>query len=185
MSGSSRALRLVGALVVVVAAALATGSALAAPARHDARSKQVVLTSLEHGVLADINAFRSAHHLAPLRVSVELTQAADQHSREMATDGYFAHHSANGGAFWKRIAGFYGAGNWRLWSVGENLLWSSPGVSPEEALQMWEQSPEHRKNLLTPQWREVGISAVHVAAAPGAFHGLGVTIVTADFGVRS
>jgi hypothetical protein len=28
------------------------------------------------------------------------------------------------------------------------------------------------------------VSAVHVARAPGAFHGLGVTIITTDFGVR-
>jgi hypothetical protein len=45
-------------------------------------------------------------------------------------------------------------------------------------------SPEHRANLLSPTWREVGVSALHVAAAPGAFQGLDVTIVTTDFGVR-
>jgi len=49
---------------------------------------------------------------------------------------------------------------------------------------MWMASPEHRANLLTARWRQVGLSAVHVAAAPGTFNGLDVTIVTADFGVR-
>ena len=45
-------------------------------------------------------------------------------------------------------------------------------------------SPEHRANLLSAKWREIGLSAVHVQAAPGTFDGLDVTIVTADFGVR-
>ena len=35
-----------------------------------------------------------------------------------------------------------------------------------------------------PAGREVGISAVRVHAAPGTYHGLDVTIVTTDFGVR-
>jgi uncharacterized protein YkwD len=49
---------------------------------------------------------------------------------------------------------------------------------------MWENSPEHRKNMLDPHWREVGISAVHVSSASGVYRGLPVTIVTTDFGVR-
>ena len=49
---------------------------------------------------------------------------------------------------------------------------------------MWLDSPEHRKNLENPSWREIGVSAVHVAQAPGVYHGQEVTIVTTDFGVR-
>jgi uncharacterized protein YkwD len=49
---------------------------------------------------------------------------------------------------------------------------------------MWMTSPEHRANLLDRNWREIGLSAVHSASAPGVYHGGAVTIVTADFGVR-
>ncbi len=52
------------------------------------------------------------------------------------------------------------------------------------ALKLWLASPEHRKNLVDPTWREIGVSAVHVAHAPGVYHGRDVTIVTTDFGVR-
>ena len=38
--------------------------------------------------------------------------------------------------------------------------------------------------MLASRWREIGIAAVHVAAAPGAYRGLDVTIVGTDFGVR-
>jgi uncharacterized protein YkwD len=46
-------------------------------------------------------------------------------------------------------------------------------------------SPGHRKNILTPRWREIGLSAVTVRSAPGVFSGRDVVIVTTDFGVRA
>jgi uncharacterized protein YkwD len=184
MAASSKRLRLATALVTLLASAVAAGSAFAARIHHAARSSSVRVSALENNVLADINAFRIRHHLAPLRMNLELTRAADQHSEEMARLGYFAHSSADGAAFWRRIQSYYGSADWSLWSVGENLLWSSPSVSARRALQMWIASPEHLRNLLTARWREIGVSAVHVSSAPGTFHGLGVTIVTTDFGVR-
>lgn len=164
---------------VLAAAALVVPAAAAAPQRA-----RVALTPLESGVLVDINNFRRAHDLTPLKLSVRLGAAARAHTQEMAADGYFAHASNDGSLFWKRIQAFYGSSPWRYWSVGENLLWSSPDVSPSKALQMWLASPEHRANLLNPRWREIGVAAVHVAAAPGVYKGLDVTIVTTDFGVR-
>jgi uncharacterized protein YkwD len=50
---------------------------------------------------------------------------------------------------------------------------------------MWMASPEHRAILLGADWREVGFAAVHELRARGAYHGRQVTILTADFGVRS
>jgi uncharacterized protein YkwD len=164
--------------VAFVAAAVAA-AAVAAPGRPT-----VALSPLERGVLVDVNAFRTSHHLATLRLSTQLTAAALAHTQEMASDGYFAHESADGSAFWKRIQGFYESTPWSFWSVGENLLWSSPDVDASGALQLWLHSPEHRANLMNPRWREIGVAAVHALAAPGAFHGLDVTIVTTDFGVR-
>jgi uncharacterized protein YkwD len=145
---------------------------------------RVALTALEGGVLQQLNAIRVRHGLTPLRISAPLTASADQHTREMAADGYFAHPSADGTAFWKRIRRWYGEGGYGLWSVGENLLWSSPDVDPAGALKLWMNSPEHRANILDPHWREIGVAALHADDAPGTYHGLSVTIVTTDFGVR-
>jgi len=185
MVGWVGAARLAAGAATVVLAGAAAGFAPAARAQHTRQNGgEVALSSLEYRVLQDINSFRHAHHLSSLRISVALTQAADQHSHEMAAKGYFSHNSANGAAFWQRIERYYGAHDWSYWSVGENLLWASPDVSAARALRMWENSPEHRANLLTPGWRQIGISAVHVASAPGTYQGLGVTIVTTDFGVR-
>ncbi len=102
----------------------------------------------------------------------------------MAVHGFFRHESSDGSAFWKRVQNFYGQGRYPYWSVGENLLWSSPNVDARRALRMWLASPPHRANLLDPKWREVGLAAVHAPRAGGVYGGSEVTIVTADFGVR-
>jgi uncharacterized protein YkwD len=180
--------------IAVAAALVALGSATSAWAssgslrgathRVAPRGSVVAVSSLERDVLVDVNQLRASHHLAPLRLSAGLAAAARQHSQQMAVDGYFAHQSFDGSSFWKRIQRYYAQGRFGYWSVGENLLWSSPDVDASGALQMWMNSPEHRANLLAPRWREIGLSAVHTSSAPGVFHGLDVTIVTADFGVR-
>jgi uncharacterized protein YkwD len=157
---------------------------VASPAGASSQRPATSLSTLEQGVLSDINVLRKQHGLAPLRLSASLSAAARQHSSEMAARGYFSHSSANGSSFDKRIARFYPVGGSRYWSVGENLLWSSPDVDAGGALDMWWNSPEHRKNMLTARWREIGLSAVHVPSAPGTYGGREVTIVTTDFGVR-
>jgi uncharacterized protein YkwD len=179
--GISRSPLVLAAALLCVALATAT-VALGSPSHPSAPAAS--LSSLELGVLADINAFRRQHRLAPLRLSAALTSSAREHSRQMAADGYFAHQSADGTAFWKRIQRYYKSSPWHYWSVGENLLFSSPDVDAKGAVQLWLNSPEHRANLLTARWREIGVSAVHVSAAPGTYRGLDVTIVTTDFGVR-
>jgi uncharacterized protein YkwD len=151
-----------------------------ASSKHPTRS----LSSLEQGVLTDINNLRRQHGLSSLRLSSRLSAAARQHSTEMATRGYFSHDSANGATFDRRIARYYPIAGSHYWSVGENLLWSSPDVDAGGAFDMWWNSSEHRKNMLTARWREIGLSAVHVGAAPGTYGGREVTIVTTDFGVR-
>ncbi|MFL5950293.1 MAG: CAP domain-containing protein [Gaiellaceae bacterium] len=157
---------------------------VASPAGASSQQPTTSLSSLEQGVLSQINSVRKEHGLAPLRLSGHLSAAARQHSDEMAARGYFSHDSVNGSSFDKRIARYYPVGHSRYWSVGENLLWSSPDVDPNGAVDMWWNSPEHRKNMLTARWREIGVSAVHVPAAPGTYGGRAVTIVTTDFGVR-
>jgi uncharacterized protein YkwD len=174
-----------GAKTVIAVALVALLGALAAPAAHSGKAtSRVTLTGLESGVLVELNKIRAHHGLQPVKISARLTAAAAQHSKEMGAAGYFQHNSNDGTAFWKRIGRYYASSGYGYWSVGENLLWSSPQVDPAGAMQLWMNSPEHRANILTARWREVGISAVHLAAAPGTYKGLEVTIITTDFGIR-
>jgi uncharacterized protein YkwD len=164
-------------VLAALAAALASPAAASAPAL-------TFQVSLGPQIVARMNAVRASHGLRPLRMSRGLRAAARQHSVEMASKGYFDHSSANGTAFWKRIARFYGSGGYRYWSVGENLYYESPDTTAASTLSAWMHSPEHRQNILTREWRDVGVSAVHAVGASGEYAGYPVTIVTVDFGVR-
>jgi uncharacterized protein YkwD len=119
-----------------------------------------------------------------LRESAALDRAAQRHSLEMGRLGYFSHSSANGMQFWQRIRHFYPAHGYSYWAAGENLVWASPSLSVKGAMRLWIGSPPHRANLLSRQWRQIGISAVAVARAPGVYGRRRVTIITADFGIR-
>ena len=174
-------------LLALVVAVAATTVALAAPAGAG-RGTQVIGLHAErglgNGLLQEMNLLRRRHGLARLRTSPALRAAALMHSRRMAVRGFFRHESSDGSPFWKRVENFYGQGRYGYWSVGENLLWSSPNIDARRALRMWLASPPHRANLLDPKWREVGLAAVHAPRASGVYGGSEVTIVTADFGVR-
>jgi uncharacterized protein YkwD len=173
-----------GLVLTLLFIAFAAAVAGRSEAGRDAGRNIAARNDLERGVLAEINALRRKHGLTPLRASSALRAAADVHSSSMATRGFFTHESADGTTFWKRVRRYYGDTGRAYWSVGENLLWSSPEVDVGGALRMWLNSPPHRKNLLTARWREIGLSAVHVDSAPGVYRNAPVTILTADFGVR-
>lgn len=160
---------------------------LTAPAATSAPSRVRVtaVAPLNRQILRELNRVRLAHGLTALKPSSRLAAAAAKHSRAMATKGFFAHSSANGAVFWKRIERFYPTGEHRYWEVGENLVWQAPELSAKQAVRRWMKSPPHRVNLLKPGWREIGLAAVHSRSAPGAYRNMAVTIVTADFGVRS
>lgn len=142
------------------------------------------LPELQVGVLAAVNDFRRAHGLPPLKASSALAAAAREQSVSMAEHGFFSHTSFGGSPFWKRVETKYPRPAGGGWRVGENLVWRSPWLTAQRALELWLESPPHRENLLRAVWREIGISAVHAASAPGVYDGLDVTILTADFGVR-
>jgi uncharacterized protein YkwD len=172
------AFRFTLALALLVAAVCLVDSAVAS-----SRS-ETNLQTLNRKVLASVNRFRVAHGLVALRESAALERAARRHSLEMGRLGYFSHSSAGGMQFWQRIRRFYPAHGYSYWAAGENLVWASPSLSAGGAMKLWISSPPHLANLLSRQWRQIGVSAVGVARAPGVYRHSRVTIITTDFGVR-
>jgi uncharacterized protein YkwD len=171
--------------VSVVAAVLAAVVAVAAPAvaRPSGSVGTRGLTPLESGILLRLNAIRAEHKLAPLRVNPRLAAAADKHSQDMVARGFFDHNSVSG-SFEQRLRRLYGSSGAGRWSAGENILWSSPGLDPKQALDRWMASAPHRANILSSRWREIGVGAVARAGAPGVYGGQDVVVVTTDFGYR-
>lgn len=154
-------------------------------ARPAAPASSAILSAYEADIVRRMNAIRTARGLRALRISRQLSAAAAYHTNQMGLRGFFEHESANGADFWKRIERFYPSRQARSWSVGENILWGSPEISAAKAVREWMQSPPHRANILSREWREVGLGAAHFDSAPGEYRGGPVTIVTADFGART
>jgi uncharacterized protein YkwD len=138
----------------------------------------------ENVLLREINQVRAQNGLGALRSSRPLAEAAEFHSRSMASRGFFAHESPDGASFWKRVERFYPSRGFHYWSAGENLAYGSPSMSADGAVRAWMNSPGHRANMLSTTWAEIGIGAVHVDSAPGVYAGRPATIITTDFGVR-
>ena len=171
--------------LVLVLVLLSCGTVAGAAAAPTPTRTLTAANALETQVLSELNGVRRRHGLVPLRISQPLTAAADTHTISMGTHGFFAHDSRDGTEFWQRVKRFYGPGGYASWSVGENLLWATRGLSAAAAVKLWMESPGHRKNILTPRWREIGLAALSVDAAPGVFGGRDVVIITTDFGARS
>ncbi len=136
-------------------------------------------------VLREVNRVRAARGLHALRATPSLAAAARRHSTQMGQRGFFDHSSADGTPFWRRIERFYGDRGFRKWAVGENIFWQSPTtIAAISVVRSWLGSPGHRENLLSRQWRDVGVGAISLPSAPGVYGGSPVTIVTLDFGKR-
>ena len=156
----------------------------AAPAQPG-KPPVTALGTVERPLLAAINAFRRAHDLRPLRFSASLGRAAGAHARAMAWGGFFSHASADGTPAASRIARFYSPAGASHWAVGEILLWRAQSVTAAEALQIWLASPQHRRELMSSEFREIGVAALTASNAPGVFGGHDITILVTDFGARS
>jgi uncharacterized protein YkwD len=184
------------AAFVLVVLAFSGASAAAAPVLVPQASRPIPLLSsgqassaalkrLGAGVLQEVNRVRAARGLPALHSAPSLAVSARRHSTQMGRRGFFAHESADGTPFWRRIERFYGDDGFRSWEVGENLFWQSPSsLAAIAVVRSWLASPGHRANVLSRDWRDAGVGAVSLPSAPGVYRGAPVTIVTVDFGKR-
>jgi uncharacterized protein YkwD len=141
--------------------------------------------SLQPGILVAINKVRVSHGLRPLRNSRLLARAAQAHARALALAGDFQHEWPDGRPFGSWIRSYYPLGSYGYWSSGENLLWTAGGLTTPDAIRMWLASPTHRRNMLDPRWREIGVGVVHADGAGGAFAGYAIDLAATEFGTRS
>jgi uncharacterized protein YkwD len=98
--------------------------------------------------------------LAPLRLSGALDRSAGLKTRWIIACRAFS-HTACGRSFTSAFSAvdyLYGD-----WVVGENLAWGSgfPGTV-RNTFDRWLHSPEHREDIIRPDWRDIGMAFVHV-----------------------
>ena len=116
-----------------------------------------------------MNEARAANHVPPLHADMRLERAARGHSSAMLRSGSFSHGAV--GARIRRV----GVKSPR---VGENLAWGVGQMARARSIvRMWLSSPAHRRNLLDPRFKLVGVGAVR-----GSYSGYsGALVITTDF----
>jgi uncharacterized protein YkwD len=125
----------------------------------------------EQALLDAVNAARAANGLAALTVDASLEGAARAHTENLLANGAFTHDfvDANGSTPFGGWIGRWYRGN----CAGENLASGSPSLTPEQAVQLWLNSPGHRANMLSTRFTTIGV------ALQGSN---GTWIATTDFG---
>jgi len=133
-------------------------------------------------VLCFMNAMRANEGLPALAENQQLEDASVKHSQDMVDRKFFAHDTPDGVDVVARLRAIGYVPSAGDWVVGENLAWGSGALAtPRAIVQAWMDSPAHRENLLSPDYREVGVgivSGVPVRDADG-----GATFTT-NFGTK-
>jgi uncharacterized protein YkwD len=176
-----------------LAAAAAVLSAFALTAPADARAvtdcagADVVATpqdarSFERSTLCLLNAQRTSAGLRALSTRATLSRAAAGYSARMVRESFFAHQPPAGQGLAGRLArAGYLSHAAADWFVGENLAWATgTAATPRQLVAAWMASPGHRRNILEPAFRDVGVGMASGTPAAGPD---GVTVAT-DFGTR-
>jgi uncharacterized protein YkwD len=138
---------------------------------------------VDRAILCLLDAQRAAHGLPPLRASGALGRAAARYAHTMARRRFFSHVSPSGSTPVSRIARTSYLRHAATWALGEDIAWGTGAdATPAGVVAAWMASPPHRRNILDPSFRDVGIGAARGAPVRGVRGG--ATFV-ADFGVRS
>ncbi len=110
------------------------------------------LTWVRSQVLLAVNAARREHRRRPLVPDENLDQAAQAHAGDQLQRAYYAHESPEGEKVRER-AEKAGALGFRI--IGENI---AKGLfDPEEVVRRWLESSGHRRNILHPRYRKLGV----------------------------
>jgi uncharacterized protein YkwD len=127
------------------------------------------LSQAESIIISQTNHFRQSHGLTPVSKNKHLTAAAE----------YFAHYRARTNKYGHTADGQQPSDRARNHGynyciIAENIAYqnSSAGFATKQLAERfvkgWEQSPEHRKNMLTPLVIDLGVAVAH-SSKSGAY----------------
>ena len=122
-------------------------------------------------VIQMVNESRKSAGILPVEENEILSQIAAEKLSDMVEKKYFAHYSPSGISPWY----WFEKNKYDYKYAGENLAINFETV--EEQHDAWMKSPTHRKNILNPNYQQIG-----VAVAAGDISGQTSIIAVQEFG---
>ena len=121
-------------------------------------------SAYESQVLSLINNIRAQNGLGALTLDSQLNAAALEHSLDMACNAIVSHTGTDGSSWYTRVAA-QGFANYN--SARENIYVGNPafGGDTNGAFNWWMNSEIHRKTLMNPDQKLIGISYVYSDAS--------------------
>lgn len=120
------------------------------------------------------NQKRAENGLPPLTANTQLEQAASMKADDMFAKDYWAHDAPDGTTPWV----FIKSAGYEYVYAGENL--ARGFVNSEDIVNAWMASPNHRENLLSENFKEVGFSV-----KSGELNGEETFLVVQEFGNKT
>lgn len=119
------------------------------------------------------NQIRTQNGLQVLKDNPVLDAAALAKGQDMLAKGYWAHVAPDGTQPWA----FFVHAGYGYQYAGENLARDFPDAA--SAVSAWMASPTHKENILSPNYKEIGIGVVE-----GNLAGVDTTIIVQFFGTK-
>ena len=111
-------------------------------------------SQFEQKVVDLVNQERQKQGLKPLTLNKKLSDVARAKSKDMMDKGYFDHNSPTYGSPFDMMKQF----GIEYTTAGENI--AKGQQSPEDVMNAWMNSDGHRKNILNPDFTEIGVGYV-------------------------
>lgn len=108
-------------------------------------------SNYEDEVLRLVNIERERNNLAPLTMNEEIRKIARIKSTDMSNNNYLAHVSPTFGTPFEMLKSF----GITYKSAAENIAKGQP--NPQEVVAAWMNSAGHKKNILTPSFKNIGV----------------------------
>ena len=125
------------------------------------RPGEVALARIRRAVVCLVNKRREKHGLRRVRVERSLALGGLRHARDMMRRRYFDHVSPRGVVLADRLRRSGYIRGRTAWTVGEVLAWGTGRLStPIATVKAWMRSPGHRRVLIYPAFRDVGVGVV-------------------------
>ena len=131
---------------------LTSFGAMANDNTYDSQNIDQATVSTTQQVAQLVNKERTRRGLKPLAGDTKLSSVASGHAKDMYSQSYFSHQSLDGRTMTDRMED----GEINYHYAGENIAWGQ--TTAQKVMSAWMNSPGHRRNILNPRYRKIGIA---------------------------